>query len=154
MHLMNLSLLFALLSIFLSISSSLVLASSPSKVDETFFKSLGEATFKVFEDTNLKPVQGIEKLFDSLPTENLKTREKHYKDKAGFDCHESIATSFGIIGADGDKSGEEKEKEEGDNLFRIQRRSKNSEEDEKSKAPDFVVKDGFFESAENEGDWF
>ena len=115
----------------------------------------------IFCKQAVKSVQGIDNLFDSLPDKNSKTHEKHYKDENGFDCHETVSTSFGTFGTENDNTeggeeGGEKEKEnEGEkNLFRIQKRSKSYEEDEKSKVPAFVVKDGFFDSTEKEGGWF
>lgn len=106
-------------------------------------------------------IEHLHNLVNALPSKDqTQTREIRYKDRDGFDCHETFSTSYGTLDDATDKEDVDKKKKEKTtdgagsigNLLTFQKRSDGVEEEDK--VPDFVVKDGFFDHGPNESEWF
>ena len=102
-------------------------------------------------------IEHLHNLVNALPSKDqTRTRENRYKDRDGFDCHETFSTAFGSLDGVNDKDDDYKKKTDGagsiENSLTFQKRSDGVEEEDK--VPDFVVKDGFFDHGPNESEWF
>ncbi|GAA5915935.1 uncharacterized protein JCM6883_001058 [Sporobolomyces salmoneus] len=143
---------------------------------------VGGGATDLLEGLKLDSFERIHHLFENLPSPSfndedknkVRTIEKHYVDENGFDCHEKISTYFDSFSfpsrptphhyadssfdnSDKKNNLEEKIEREGEkeSLFRIQKKKRSlKEEEEASKAPDFVVEDGFYGEGPKEKEWF
>ncbi|GAA5829036.1 hypothetical protein JCM3766R1_003912 [Sporobolomyces carnicolor] len=145
------------LVISMIIASSLQLVHAANGAVD-FFRSLQELAI---DDLDAGAIEHLHNLVNALPSKDqTQTREIRYKDRDGFDCHETFSTSYGTLDDATDKEDVDKKKKEKTtdgagsigNLLTFQKRSDGVEEEDK--VPDFVVKDGFFDHGPNESEWF
>ncbi|GAA5876366.1 hypothetical protein JCM16303_003509 [Sporobolomyces ruberrimus] len=142
-------------------------STSASSIEDTFFQSFSNklkklSNFGFDEDPNFQEENSKDRPYTSDkvvidPDGKGFTREVRWKDKDGISHHETITTfhdSYSYSDGDPTKSESKEEKvgegdgeEEGEKLFRIQKRDEGGNEE--SKVPEFVVEDGFFDQIDD-----